>query len=248
MTHPVGVVRYPGFVHGWVLDLPGCIAGSGGERELGEALRLSIAEYVAWEGVERAGEEGWETAEQLDGADFAATGGEFLFQWDRQRLAGEEAERWLRLVRLARKDLVAVTERLPAELLDWEPPETALGQNDPWSPHIRSARSIARHALELEVYYRESLRDGLAPGIRSPVTTAAAEHGRTLARLGEELGAEPARVFRPSRPGRPAEEEWTVRKVIRRLISHDRAHTAELEQRRTWVLLGAPVLERGTNR
>jgi hypothetical protein len=235
-------------VHGWVLDLPGCIAGSSDERGLEEALRLAIAEYLAWEGADRAGTDGWETFEELDGADFAATGGEFLFQWDRQPLTREEAKRWLGLVSLARKELIAVVARMPAELLDWEPPESALGQSDPWSPHIRSARAIARHALELEVYYRESLRDGLAPGIRERVHTPEAEHEGTIARLLDVLGVEPARVFRPTRPGRQAPEEWTVRKVIRRLVSHDRAHTAELEQRRTWVLLGAPVLERGANR
>jgi hypothetical protein len=31
-----------------------------------------------------------------------------------------------------------------------------------------------------------------------------------------------------------------VRKLVRRIISHERAHTAEIEQRRTWLLAGVP--------
>jgi hypothetical protein len=42
------------------------------------------------------------------------------------------------------------------------------------------------------------------------------------------------------RPGRTVAEEWTVRKVARRIIAHERAHAAEVRQRLTWVLLGLP--------
>jgi hypothetical protein len=104
---------------------------------------------------------------------------------------------------------------------------------------VRTIRDVARHVLELEVYYRSGLRDGPAAGIFEPVGAPAEEHaarsaaartgrGRTVTELlAGQTGAERAR-------------EWTVRKVLARLISHERVHTAEIWQRRAWVLLGAP--------
>ena len=36
------------------------------------------------------------------------------------------------------------------------------------------------------------------------------------------------------------EERWAPRKVVRRVISHERFHTAEIQQRLAWVLVGVP--------
>jgi hypothetical protein len=35
-------------------------------------------------------------------------------------------------------------------------------------------------------------------------------------------------------------EHWTARKVVRRVIAHERFHTAEIRQRQGWILLGVP--------
>jgi hypothetical protein len=37
-----------------------------------------------------------------------------------------------------------------------------------------------------------------------------------------------------------AEMEWTARKVMKRIISHTRFHTKEVEQRISWLTLGVP--------
>ena len=104
---------------------------------------------------------------------------------------------------------------------------------------------VLTHTLQLEVFYREGLRDGRAAGIFEPVATAAEETERTRDVLARVAAADELdRVFRPRRPstsqGSEEPGEWTVRKTLRRLISHDRAHAAEITQRRTWVLLGVP--------
>jgi hypothetical protein len=62
----------------------------------------------------------------------------------------------------------------------------------------------------------------------------------TLSLLRSLSDEQRARVYRPIRPGVATPGSWTVRKVIRRIISHERAHTAEILQRRTWILLGVP--------
>ena len=243
MTFRVGLVRYAELVHGWVLDLPGCIAGAPTLESLDEPLRLAIAEYVGWlrshgepapEGVD------WEIAEDLDGESFGATGGEFCFDDDRRPLTGGERESTLRLLEHSRAELVAATEHLAPDVLDWAPPREAFAHFDAWAPEVRTIRDVARHVLELEVYYRAGLRDGPAAGIFEPVGTPCDEHAKTVDLLRAMSDADLSRSYWPIRPGRSEAEEWTVRKAIRRLISHERVHTAEIWQRRSWVLLGTP--------
>ena len=86
MTYRVGLVDYGAYVHAWVLDLPGCICGGRNLETVSEMLPLVIAEYKAW--LRRHDEEpepgdGWEAVEQVDGGDYGASGGEFLFEIER---------------------------------------------------------------------------------------------------------------------------------------------------------------------
>jgi hypothetical protein len=99
--------------------------------------------------------------------------------------------------------------------------------------------------VQFDVYYREGLRDGPAAGISQTVEDPATEGARTAAALRSLADADLGRVFRPLRPGQHQSEEWTVRRAARRMIAHERAHAAEILQRRTWVLLGTPALSRG---
>lgn len=243
MTHRAGIVRNRNTVHGWVLDLPGCIAGAPKVEELGGPLRLAIAEHIGWlrsHGEQVADDPMWETVEEVDGEALSATGGEFCFHDYRRPTTREDLECSLRLLAYAREELAAATSQLSDAVLDWAPPREAFGHFDTWAPDVRTIRDVARHVLELEVYYRAGLRDGPASGIFEPVGAPWDEHARTVALL-RGLGAGAlSRSYWPQRPGRRAPEEWTVRKVLARLISHERAHTAEIWQRRSWILLGPP--------
>jgi hypothetical protein len=49
-----------------------------------------------------------------------------------------------------------------------------------------------------------------------------------------------SRRFEPVRAWQTAAEHWTARKVIRRVISHERFHTAEIRQRLSWLVIGLP--------
>lgn len=84
------------------------------------------------------------------------------------------------------------------------------------------------------------LLDGPACGIFERVGSPRAEREATLAALRALPHDQRATVFQPIRPSRTVPDDWTVRKVLRRMVAHHRAHTAEILQRRTWLLLGAP--------
>ncbi|MEX2245992.1 MAG: DinB family protein [Dehalococcoidia bacterium] len=247
--HQVGVTTYDGELLGWVLDLPGCIAAGRDLAGVEEKLPLVIAEYEGWlrSHGEAVGEaSGWEIVQTVDATAFAATGGEFCLEEEYAPLGREELERHVRYLQHARSDLLRKIEHLPDAVLDWRPPNTAAEHIDPWAPDVRTIRGIVQHTLQLEVYYRESLHDGPAPGIFERVDDPQTELERTLDRIRSLTDGDLSRVFRPIHPGRTVAEDWTLRKVLRRYISHERVHTAEIAQRHTWILLGVPRTNEGT--
>lgn len=243
MTHPVGLVDYGDTLHAWVLDLPGCIAGARSEGELAPTLDLAIAEHCGW--LRRHGEDiaidtAWRIAERVDGCAYDGVGGEFCFRAEQGAMSRDELDRGIARMGYARAGLGAAIGGLPGAVLDWAPPRSAFGAFDAWAPEVRTIRDVARHVLELEAYYRGGLADGPAAGIFGAVGGMDDERRITVDALRALDDDARARVYRPVRPGRSVAEEWTVRKALRRMISHERAHTAEIVQRCTWILLGAP--------
>jgi hypothetical protein len=203
-----------------------------------------IAEHVAW--LRQHGERAdllttWDVVERIDGNAFASAGGEFCFAWERTPMAVEELERGISRMEYARADLLDAIQHLPDMILDWAPSAVDTRSFDAWAPEARTIRGIVEHVLQLEVYYRDSLRNGPASGIFERTDDPATERARTLAQLRSLTDEQRSRVYRPTRPSRNVAEEWTVGKVLRRIISHERAHTAEIVQRRTWLLLGLPL-------
>jgi hypothetical protein len=241
---PFTLARYPGFLLAWADDWPGLVCGAPTEDILSDSVPRSLLEFRSW--LEAHGERGpedvaWHTSESLDGADFDAR--DACYSADLAPLSLPEFERYLRHVQFAQDNLLRAAE-LPAALLDWRPEGLAVEHPDPWAPDARTIRGILTHALQLEVFYREGLKDGTAAGIFEPVASAAEETARTRAILAGVAENDLSRVFRPRRPsashGEAEPGEWTLRKALRRIISHDRAHAAEVTQRRTWILLGVP--------
>jgi hypothetical protein len=241
VTYSAGVVQYASSVHAWLLDLPGVICGGPDLGAVEKMMPVLIAEHVAWlraHGEDVAPGATWAVAETIDGAATEATGGEFCFEAEKAPLSREELERYIARMEFARADLLDALAGLPDEVLDWQPPASSVARFDAWAPEVRTIREIAGHVTQLEIYYRAGLSDGPAAGIFERAQDAATERARTLDLL-RSLGDEArSRVYRPVRPGRTAPEEWTVRKLVRRVISHERHHAAEVRQRRAWLLLG----------
>jgi hypothetical protein len=241
----LGIVTYENQIHAWALDLFGVVSWGRDIDDLGGRLPLVIAEHLAWlrhNGEDAGDSVEWEIAETIDGTALAATGGEFCFEAERAPLSREELERGIARMAFARTDLHAEIEGMPDAVLDWEPPLSSVAHFDAWAPEARTIRGIVQHVLQLETYYRAGLREGTAAGIFERVGQPAEERERTVALLRSLDDDARSQVYRPVRPGRSTPEDWTVRKVLRRIISHERHHTAEITQRRAWLLLGVPRL------
>ena len=243
VAHRVGIVTYGERLHAWLLDLPGCITGARDLDELAKSMPLALAEHLGWlrsHGEDVGDSTEWDVVETVDGLALGATGGEWCFDADRGELASDELEMMIRRAGFARADLLASVEGVPDAVLDWVPPRSAFATFDAWAPEVRTIRDLVTHVLQLEVYYRDSLRDGAAAAIFEPVGDPTTERALTVERLRALTDDERSRVHHPVRAGRTTPEPWTVRKVLRRMIAHDRGHAAEILQRRTWLLLGVP--------
>jgi hypothetical protein len=233
MKHPIGLVKREDSLHAWLLDLPGCIVGGNDIREIEAHVPRAITEYALW--LRRHGEfveegDAWEFVETQ-----RAVAGDGLFAGDCAPTSRDDLERLIARMEFARADLLAAMHRVPTAVLDWEPPRQAFTSFDAWAPEVRTIRDVARHVYEFELYYREGLRDGPAAGIHERVSDPIAERARTIECLRSLTDEERRRAWHPLRPGRSAPEAWSARKVVRRIISHQRAHAAEILHRRTWA-------------
>lgn len=240
MSYKIGLVLREGLALAWLLDLPGCVVGGRDGDEIVAKLPRAIADHRGWlraHGEAVGGLDEWEFIEVVTG-----TAGDVVFEAEQEAIPANQMERLIGHVEFARDDLLAALDNVPEAVLDWEPPRSAFTSFDPWALEVRTIRDVAQHVYQFEVYYREGLRDGPAAGIYEAIPDPVVEHVRTIHRLRSLTDGERCRVWRPLRPGQIEPEEWTARKVLRRMISHERAHSTEIIQRQTWawVSLGIP--------
>jgi len=245
MTFRVGIGTFADRVAGSVFDLPGCDVGAASSEELHALLSLSIAEHTLWrarhgEPVPSDGTPGLEIVEVIDAATSGAADGEFCFAGDLVPVTPDELERAVRHMGFARDDLRAITRDLPGTLLDWRPPASAMSRIDEWRPEVRTIREILQDIASAEFYYRTGLTDAPPPDPDALLFDLDVQRERLVAALYAVPAAHRGRVFRPKRPWQNSPEHWTMRKVLRRVIGHERFHTKEIEQRLAWLLVGVP--------
>ncbi len=223
----------------WVLDLPGCRT-IGRDREESLALvPVVIAEYLAWlkshgADVDPDGPAEFKVIEEVTSEH------EFCFAADGEPLTSEDLDAVLRLTDFAAADLIAVYDRLPEVLRDWRPPESAV-KIDNIYPDVRSIREMMAHATGSAGFFVRNLGspDAWQPPDADPLDPDAVRLAANE-RLKDMSDDELSEVFRRPDTRRGGYSEWSARKVIRRVINHQRFHAKEIEQRLAWLLLVLP--------
>ena len=227
-------------------DLPGCIVNATSLSELLEIAPIVVAEHVAWlrsSKIDVAADDGIEIqiAEEIRAAEQDAADGEFCFTDDLTPVSDADMTVGLAILESSRRDLLGAVKDVPDAILDWRPPLSAMARVDEWNPDARTIREITREIASAEGYYRTALTDGLDVGEAAGDVDDLAAHRASLIATLQSLGADDrGRLFKPQRVWQDRPEDWTVRKVIRRVISHERFHTAEIRQRISWLLVGVP--------
>ena len=235
MKYRVAIAKRPdGSADAWVADLPGCRAAAGGLRDALDLLPVVAGDHLAWlaghgEPVDPSALFEYEVIEETEAR------GEYVFGFDRGAMSRAELETAIRHAGYAHADLQWVLKGLPDVVLDWVPPASSV-KIDQIFPDVRSMRMMLEHLAVVEPnYYAGSLSE--EPGERIEVTVPEL-HASTAQRLRALSDETLGRVY--TRTGPRGEMQWTARKVMRRIISHKRFHTREIEQRRSWLTLGVP--------
>lgn len=217
----------------WVPALPGCFCAAPTEAEAVERVSVAIDEYLGW--LRRHGEEitlaDANEIEVVERIEAPPGRSEPCFAADRAPAAEEEIETAIRLMAFAREDLLVLVAPLPDRVLDWQP-----------RPDKRCIREILAHIARADGYYRSSLLEEQpleeAPEERLDLTL---QREKAIAHLRSLTTAQRAQVFHPDWPWRHNEDEdWTVRKALRRFIYHERFHTRDIQQTLAWLMLGGP--------
>lgn len=237
MKYRVAIAKRPdGSADAWVADLPGCRAAAGSLRDAMDLLPVVVGDHLAWlaahgEPVDPSAPFEHEIVEETEAR------GEYTFAFDREAMSRDELETAIRHAGYAHADLLAQLNGLPDVVLDWVPPASSV-KIDQIFPDVRSMRMMLEHLATVEAnYYIGNLSEPPATP-QSPTLQGLHESSapRLRALSDEALG----RLYRRPHPRGAGEMEWTARKVMRRIISHKRFHTREIEQRRSWLTLGVP--------
>lgn len=184
------------------------------------ALPAKFAEYATWRRSHRLPVPE-ETAVEVSGR---RVGNEILFPPDLEPATPEEIDLAIELLAASRADLTADLEAAPGGALDWDPPYRRFASWADW----RTVRAILAHIANGEThYYARSI--GHLPS--APLASADGDWRLFLPRSRAELIGFLEGLKRSSDLGRVqaldhgfGEEWWSVRKSLRRLVSHELAH------------------------
>jgi predicted RNase H-like HicB family nuclease/uncharacterized damage-inducible protein DinB len=185
--------------------LPGASARGATIEEAKENIRDAVEEYLALlrdvgEQVPKASEGIHLEFEEVDTTTFLT---------DYDALHANEMETLFRWMAVSRQELMDLVKTLPEEAFEWEP--------DDETPPVRE---ILCHMAESDLWYTDRLKQWP----EAPLFRLAATRGVALERLRALSEEDLARVT--IHEG----DEWTPRKVVRRMLEHEREHIAQLHQ------------------
>jgi len=212
----------------FVPDHPGCwVFGRTPERAL-KKVKVAIAEWFKW--VEKHGEKvpdeaRWfevEVAEMLrvDYNPVEAGKPEPLFWSEVLPITRDDIARTLCLMKYSRVDLLELVSDLSDECLDWLPPKKP-----------RTIRNCLRHIAYVEPWYISRLNVDLPTKYPEDVFEMLDYTRKIVVDYLRNFPSNKMRgIFQPKIDSNPVCNLWTARKVLRRLVDHERLHTRYIEK------------------
>lgn len=203
----------------WVLDLPGCFSAARNLEDAVAGARSEIAAYVEWLGSYGLGAPAFDGEIQTDVVQsfrsFVSEGDYIVnafFEDDRRPVSEDEVQSGLSLLVCTRRDLLNVIEPVSPKQLDASIPGEVQG----------SIRGILKHVAWAEWWYLDRL-DLAFPDAEMPRDVMAMlKRVRT-----HTTNTWPGFVNSPQITERVG-EKWSPRKVVRRTLWHERAHTRQI--------------------
>jgi predicted RNase H-like HicB family nuclease/uncharacterized damage-inducible protein DinB len=183
--------------------LPGASARGKTVEEARQNIRAAVEEYLSLlrdvgEPVPKASEDIHLEFEEVNTTTFLT---------DYDAIHPNEMETLFRWMAVSRQELMDLVKSLPEGASEWKP--------DDDTPSIRD---ILCHMAESDLWYTDRLKQWP----EAPLFRLAATRGVALERLRALSDQERVRVTKHEG------EEWTPRKVIRRMLEHEREHITQL--------------------
>jgi predicted RNase H-like HicB family nuclease/uncharacterized damage-inducible protein DinB len=186
-----------------VPDLPGASARGETIEEAKEKIRDAVKEYVRL--LRDVGEQVPRYSEGIELEFEEVDGTTFLTDYD--GLRPNEMETLFRWMAISRQELMDLVKELPEKMMDYKANEEA-----------SSIREILCHLAESDLWFT----DRLMQWPDAPLFRLAAARGVALERLRDM--SEERRASVTTFDG----EDWTPRKVMRRMLEHEREHIHEI--------------------
>ena len=186
-----------------VPDLPGASARGETIEEAKEKIRDAVKEYVRL--LRDVGEQVPRYSEGIELEFEEVDGTTFLTDYD--GLRPNEMETLFRWMAISRQELMDLVKELPEKMMDYKANEEA-----------GSIREILCHLAESDLWFT----DRLMQWPEAPLFRLAAARGVALERLRDM--SEERRASVTTFEG----EDWTPRKVVRRMLEHEREHIHEI--------------------
>ncbi|MBU1319097.1 MAG: type II toxin-antitoxin system HicB family antitoxin [candidate division Zixibacteria bacterium] len=220
MVYPIGVEDIePNHWVAWVFDLPGCYSKARNREDAVANASSKIAEYFEWlthyhyrtpQPTERIEIEVAESFRSfISEGDYIVNA---FFEDDRRPLSRDEVEHVLKLLEFTRGDLFRVIRRISPEQLD-----------RPIRGEVQSSiRGILNHVAWAEWWYFDRLNlafksEEMPEDVMSMLEKVRTHTRRRLPHLaGNTMITE------------CIGERWSARKIVRRTLWHERAHTQQI--------------------
>ena len=212
------------------LALAGCFVRANSEQAALEALPAAVAEWA--NDMQRHGEplpanlDAEATIVERGISDDDVRDETFsteLFEPEKQLISQQEVDHLLRLAEHNRADLLTLLRGMDGNTLRWKPERDA-----------PTVGELILHLGDADHWYTTRIDAGLVSAEWDTVTALptlqflAEERRRALANMANLTDAQRSAVFQAphdaSRPG----EWWSVRKILRRMLAHEREHIAQL--------------------
>jgi len=182
-------------------ELPGCTARGKTVEAAKNAIRQAAQDYVAF--LRAQGERDLPDEFDLDFQEVK----DYTLPPDYAPMSPEEIARARRWLEASRRAVLAEIEHLPSEAWDWKP-----------APDEWSLRWITNHMGGAELYLTDKLMEADRALLDRLETTRRAALQRLAALATEHM----------SRVTTFDGEEWTPRKVLRRMLEHEQEHLAQI--------------------
>jgi len=212
----------------FVPDCPGCWVFGQTEERAKEKVRIAVVEWFKWlkkQGVKiphLSNELKIEIAEklQVDYNPVKAGKPEPLFWSEVLPVKKDDIKRTIQLSEYSRKDLLNAVSNLTGKQLSFKP------TNKPRSP-----RNCLRHIAYVEWWYVNRLNIEMPEKFPKDVFGLLNHIRELVVGALEKLPGEKMRgIHQPAKYKSPTCDLWTARKVLRRLVDHERLHTRYIQK------------------